>query len=55
MSYGAAFHGSMRHKTERGAKVVGMKAGCKKRNGMDGGKDGAKGGPARPQGKKGKK
>ena len=43
MSYGAAFHGSMRHKADRGAKVVGMKAGGKKRNGMDGGKDGAKG------------
>jgi len=55
MSYGAGYPNSMRHKAERGTKVVGMKAGGKKRNGMDGGKDGAKGGPARPQAKKGKK
>ena len=50
MSYGAGFGNSMRDKTRRGEKIT-----SKKRPWVDGGNNGAAGGPKRPKPKKGGK
>lgn len=54
MSYGSGFGNSMSDKNRRSETMTG-KPNSIKRPGMDGGKNGAAGGPSRPKAKKGKK